>query len=250
MEAENLKEIEYFVDKLMAEFYRRTREFLESLSFQELMVTNPYMLGITGTMLAAQIVQRFVDMAIAKRQEELVERFFADLALFVANQTFGGYKSSAHGVNFEFLDGGVHYLVSMRSGPEWGSSSQQAELAQDLKEAVSHTKESSPTTKVRPVLGICYGKAKTSKVNGYLRVEGQNFWYLISKHRGLYTEIVELMESKARKHDGAFLQERGRALNRFTKLFLDEFCTNSGAINWTKLVEFNSQNFDLENFFN
>jgi hypothetical protein len=40
--------------------------------------------------------------------------------------------------------------------------------------------------------------------------------------------------------------ERGSLINRLVLALLQEFCDPSGAINWPKLVEFNSGNFDLD----
>ena len=37
-------------------------------------------------------------------------------------------------------------------------------------------------------------------------------------------------------------------INRFTKLFIDKFCDDMGTIDWVKLVEFNSGNYDLDKF--
>jgi len=95
-------------------------------------------------------------------------------------------------------------------------------------------------------LGICYRKTKTSYLRGYLKVVGQNFWYLISEDKDLYTDIVEPIGYKAKEHNESFLREKSKVINRFTKLFIDEFCDPSGAIDWLKLVEFNSGNFDLD----
>jgi len=44
----------------------------------------------------------------------------------------------------------------------------------------------------------------------------------------------------AREKNEEFLQSYACMLNRFTRQFGDEFCEESGAINWKKLVEFNS----------
>ena len=37
-------------------------------------------------------------------------------------------------------------------------------------------------------------------------------------------------------------------VNRFTKEFIDRFCDDTGAIDWVKLVGFNSGNYDLDKF--
>ncbi len=98
------------------------------------------------------------------------------------------------------------------------------------------------------MLGICYGKTKTSFLRGYKKVVGQNFWYLISENKSLYTEIIEPIGYKAKEHNESFAIEKSKVTNRFTKEFIDMFCDDAGAINWVKLVEYNSGNFDPENF--
>jgi len=77
---------------------------------------------------------------------------------------------------------------------------------------------------------------------------GQNFWYLISKNKSLYTDIVEPIGYRAREHNERFESERDRIIRRFTKEFLDRFCNADLEIDWVKLVEFNSANFDLDEF--
>jgi hypothetical protein len=79
-------------------------------------------------------------------------------------------------------------------------------------------------------------------------VVGQNFWYFISENEHLYTDIIEPIGHRAKEHNEAFLVEKNKVINRFTKMFIDMFCDDSGAIDWVKLVEFNSGNFDLDAF--
>lgn len=79
---------------------------------------------------------------------------------------------------------------------------------------------------------------------GYLKIVGQNFWYLISENEDLYTDIVEPIGHRAKEHNEAFEEEKTRIVNRFTGQFISSFCNPTGAINWVKLVEFNSGNFN------
>jgi hypothetical protein len=53
---------------------------------------------------------------------------------------------------------------------------------------------------------------------------------------------------RAKEHNETFYLEKGRVINRFTKLFLDNFCDETGAIDWVRLVEFNNGNYDLDEF--
>ena len=77
---------------------------------------------------------------------------------------------------------------------------------------------------------------------------GQNFWYLISENENLYTDIIEPIGYRAREHNETFLKEKSNVINRFTKLFTEMFCREDGAIDWVKVVEFNSKNLDLHAF--
>ncbi len=45
-----------------------------------------------------------------------------------------------------------------------------------------------------------------------------------------------------------YTTERAKVLNRFTREFLEDFCNPDGAIDWAKLVAFNSGNLDLDDF--
>jgi hypothetical protein len=171
--------------------------------------------------------------------------FLESLAIFVAEMTCGGHKSSAPGMNLEFLNNGIHYIISIKSGPSWGNSSQQNKLEQDFKNAVIRVKQSKRETNVQPILGICYGKTKTSYLRGYLKVVGQNFWYLISENQNLYTDIIEPIGYRAKEHNDAFILEKSKIVNRFTKMFVEKYCNDNGAINWKRLVEFNSGNLDV-----
>jgi hypothetical protein len=60
--------------------------------------------------------------------------------------------------------------------------------------------------------------------------------------------MIEPIGYQAKAHNEAFDSERSRIVNRFTKEFIDRFCDDRGAIDWVRLIEFNSGNFDLDQF--
>lgn len=195
------------------------------------------------------MIQSLLEAFLSSSEEKHFGDFLENLAVFIAVETCGGHKSTAQGVDLEFINNGVHYVVSVKSGPNWGNSSQQKKLAQDLRDAVIRVRQSRVAARVEPVLGICYGKTRTSYMQaGYLKVVGQNFWYLISENKDLYTDIVEPIGHKAKEHNEAFEEEKVRIINRFTGQFISKFCDPTGDIDWAKLVEFNSGNFDLDQF--
>lgn len=197
---------------------------------------------------ANEFITNLLEAFLSSSEEKLFGDFLEGLAIFIAQETCNGHKSTAPGVDLEFFHKNIHYVVSVKSGTNWGNSSQQNRLEQDLKNAVIRVKQAGRGVNVQPVLGICYGKTKTNYVRGYLKVVGQNFWYLISENENLYTDIIEPIGYKAQEHNKAFLLEKARVINRFTKLFIERYCDENGSINWIKLVEFNSGNYDLDKF--
>ena len=245
----NLDDVRQHVNDTIGEFHQRKAKSLEELRLDKLLTKNPYLFRAKNITTASELIEGLLDAFLSSSEEKLFGDFMEDLALFVAEKTSGGHKSSAPGVDLEFLNQGAHYVVSIKSGPSWGNSSQQKKLEQDLRDAATRLKQSKRTTSVQPVLGICYGRTRTAYLRGYLKVVGQNFWYLISENRDLYTDIIEPVGYRAKERNDAFLEERGRVINRLTKQFIDRFCSADGSIDWAKLVEFNSGNYDLDKFF-
>lgn len=243
----NLDEVREYVNTHIADFHARRLAKLEQFQLRELLrKKNPYLFRAKNILTAGELIAGLLDASLSSSEEELFGEFLEGLAVFVAQQTSKGHKSTAQGVDLEFINNGIHYVVSVKSGPNWGNSSQQDKLEQDLKNAVARLKQANRAANVQPVLGICYGKTKTSHLRGYMKVVGQNFWYLISSNKDLYTEIVEPVGYRAKEHNETFLKQRSNVVNLFTKTFIDEFCAPSGAIDWVNLVKFNSGNFDLD----
>lgn len=244
----NLDSVNEFANENIVDFHNRKISSLEGLKLDKLLKKNPYLFKAKNIQTASELMKGLLDAFLSSSEEKLFGDFLEDLAIFIASQTCGGHKSSAPDVDLEFENRGVHYIVSVKSGPNWGNSSQQRKLEEDLQNAVRRVKQSQFGKNVQPVLGICYGKTRTSYLRGYLKTVGQNFWYLISENENLYTDIIEPIGYRAKEHNEAFDRERGRVENRFTKEFIDRFCSADGSIDWVKLVEFNSGNYDLDSF--
>jgi hypothetical protein len=244
----DVKSVMAYVNENIIDFHRRRLKSLEDLSLDKLLKKNPYLFKAKDINTAGELVSGLLEAFLSSSEEKLFGDFLEGLALYIAGITCNGHKSTAPGVDLEFSNKDVYYIISVKSGPSWGNSSQQKKLEQDLKTAVARVKQSNRGTNVQPVVGICYGKAKTSYLRGYLKVVGQNFWYLISENKQLYTDIIEPLGYRAREHNQDFHLEKDNLINRFTLLFMKRFCEDNGAINWIKLVEYNSGNFDLDQF--
>lgn len=139
-----------------------------------------------------------IDAFLSSSEEKLFGDFLEGLAIFIAENTVGGRKSASQGIDLEFVNNDTLFLISIKSGPNWGNSSQYSALERDFLHAVRRIKQAQTKINVQPVLGICYGKSKTTYHNSYMKIMGQNFWHMISGVPNFYIDIIEPIGFNAR----------------------------------------------------
>ncbi|MHB1958505.1 MAG: PmeII family type II restriction endonuclease [Acidobacteriaceae bacterium] len=197
---------------------------------------NPYLFRAKNLNTASDFVTALLEARLSSSEEGSFGNFLESLAVFVATQCAGGQKSPATGIDIDLTKDDVRYLISVKSGKNWGNSSQYKALGQHFADAVKVLKQSKHSGDVQPTLGICYGRSKTVNNGFYLRISGQNFWHLLSGDPALYTSIIEPLGFDAQKHEDLFKEQKSNALNRMTMEFIQQFCNNAGAIDWPRLV--------------
>jgi hypothetical protein len=217
---------------------------LEQINLRRVLARkNPYLFRAKDVRTAEQLVTGIMDAFLSSSEEMLFGAFLEDLAIFVSKEAFGGAKSSAEGLDLEFDRDGTHYLVSVKSGPSWGNSSQKSALKAAFRRAKTVQRMGSGR-QVEAVLGICYGKTRTRFNGDYWQYTGQSFWHFISGDASLYLDLIEPVGYEARRHNDAFEHRRCCLINRLNHEFIDAFCEPSGAVNWAKLVQYNSGNLE------
>lgn len=201
---------------------------------------NPYLFKAKNTETAESIVKTIVDAYLTSGEETIFGDWLEGLAIFINQKVYNGQKSSAKGIDLEFDKDGCHYLVSIKSGPNWGNSSQIKRLIDDFKSAKKTLRTSRHNMNIVAVNGCCYGKDKSPDKGDYFKYCGQEFWHFISGEPNLYTELIEPLSTQAKERNAEFHEKYINTINRFVKEFLDQFCQENGAIDWNKLVIFNS----------
>jgi len=219
---------------------------LKDLTLKKLLSKNPYLFRAKNINVASDLIKSLLDAFLSSSEEKIFGDFLESLAIYISEKTSGGFKSGISGIDLEILRKNVHYLISIKSGSNWGNAAQHNKLTQDFSKAVTRIKQIEKSIKPQPILGICYGKVKTSYLHNYCKLVGQNFWYFISGNKDLYKEIIEPIGYKSKEHNENFELGKSDLINTLTKSFIKDFCDNNGKINWGKLVEFNSKNLDIE----
>lgn len=196
---------------------------------------NPYLFKAKHLETAGALVKQLLDAHLSSQEETIFGDFLESLAIHVCEQAYGGRKSTTEGIDLEFERDGERYIVSIKSGPNWGNSSQIKKMTDYFRQARRVGKQ-----RLIAVNGCCYGRDTKPNKGDYLKLCGQPFWELISGDASMYQRIVEPLGHRAKERNEAFEAEYAKTVNRFTAQFLRDFCRPDGAIDWEKLVAFNS----------
>jgi len=188
---------------------------------------------------AYELVKTILDAHLSSQEEGIFGGFLEQLAVYICGNIYGGRKSSAEGIDLEFQRNSTIYLISIKSGPNWGNSRQIAKMKDDFRKAKRILGTNIQQTKVVAVNGCCYGKDDKPDKGDYLKLCGQRFWEFISGNENLYTEIIEPLGHRAKTKNEKFVIEYTKVINRFTLEFSNEYCAPDGSIVWEKLVQFN-----------
>lgn len=234
-------EIVEYVEANIPRFHQSRLAKLETLKLEDVLKRkNPYLFKAKNITTASDFVKNILDAFLSSSEEGLFGGFLEELAIFVCKQVFGGRKSSAEGIDLEFERDQTKYIVSIKSGPNWGNSGQIAKMRDNFRKAkrISGTNVYSQRNIVA-VNGCCYGKESRPNKGDYLKLCGQQFWSFISGNESLYTEIIEPLGHKAKEKNDQFFNEYSKVVNKFTMEFMQAFCLE-GEILWEKIVQFNS----------
>lgn len=248
-----IEEVNKFVEENIELFHLKRLGNLGNTNLKTLLKKkNPYLFKAKNIITAQELIESFLNAKLSSSEEKTFGDFLEDLAIYVANKTLNAEKSGQPGLDFEYTKEKIRYLVTVKSGLNWGNSSQWKALHDDFKRALRVLRQSVHIESVKTILGICYGNARTSLRRGIiLQVTGQNFWYMISGEDLFYQKIIEPLGYRAKELNEEFDSKKSRIINRFTGEFIKDFCKENGEILWDKLVEFNSSNLtakDREEF--
>lgn len=236
-----IKDVTQYVEKNIGTFHQKRIDSLNNLKLKTVLKKkNPYLFKAKHFLTAEQIIKGLTDAFISSNEETIFGDWLEGLAIFINQKVYDGRKSGITGLDLEFDKNNIRYIVTIKSGPNWGNSSQVAKMKSDFITAKKTLRTSGSDLNIRAVNGCCYGKDNNPDKGDYFKYCGQEFWKFISGVETLYTDIIEPLEYNAKEKNDVFLKSYVKMINKFTKEFANDFCDDAGEINWKKLVEFNS----------
>jgi hypothetical protein len=241
MQTLSIDDVKKYVADNIAVFHEKRISNLNTLKLTDILKRkNPYLFRAKNILTAQEIVRALVDAHTSSSEEGIFGDWLEGLAIFVNQKVYDGWKSGVKGIDLEFDNNGVRYLVSIKSGPNRGNSSQIEKMKTDFNTAMKTLRTSNSNLQILCVNGCCYGKDNNSDKGSYFKYCGQRFWEFIGGSETIYTDIIEPLGYMAKEKNDYFLEKYSGMLNRFSKEFMESFCDTDGNILWENLVAFNS----------
>lgn len=232
--------VKKYVEVNISSFHEARIQRLKEIDLLEVLLKkNPYLFKAKNILSAQDLIKGILDAYLSSQEETIFGTFLEKLAIFISSKVYRGKKSSAVGIDLEFEKKNIIYLVTIKSGTNWGNGSQINKMKEDFRKAKRILGTNSSKKNIIAINGCCYGRINKIDKGEYLKIAGQRFWEFISENSELYTDIIEPVGYKAKERNEEFDKAYYQLLNQFTIQFANEFCIN-GIIDWNKLVRFNS----------
>jgi hypothetical protein len=234
----NAKQLEREIEKSLQNFYVNRLAGLKNLSLKKvLQKKNPYLYRALGIENASEIVEQIMAAFVTSSDETIFGNvFFEPIARLAA----GGQVSHSEGVDFVVETKNKYLAVAVKSGPNWGNVDQHKRQSTNFESLRRRLYKMNK--QFDPLVGQAYGQQRSEPTENsrFRRRSGQAFWHELTGDADFYLKMIRLMKDVPQRNRPIWKAQWDQAVNRFTLEFMKDFCRADGAIDWEKLVAFNS----------
>jgi len=198
---------------------------------------NPFLFRVRGREEADGFAWSMVDALLSSSEETKFGSIFEKCAEIACRHGKNGRKSGIEGIDIGYSEGaGKRVLIQVKSGKNWGNSSQKKQLKQNFERASRVLKQGGSVKDVRCIEGISYGRKERKHLGSHERIVGAHFWQEISGWEGLYSGLMAAVG----KHAGNGLQDAKSDTVEKVVEFMKEknLVDREDRINWENLISF------------
>ena len=128
-----MQDVTQYVENNIGTFHEKRIQSLDSLKLVNVLKRkNPYLFKAKYVLTADEIVRGIVDAHISSNEETIFGDWLEGLAIFINGKVYDGRKSGIPNIDLEFDNDGTRYIVTIKSGPNWGNSSQIKKMKTDF----------------------------------------------------------------------------------------------------------------------
>ena len=252
-----LQAVQGYVEENIGSFHQKRLDTVKNKKLDEVLKRkNPYLFRAKDQTVI-QLVYSIMDAFLSSQEETLFGDFLEGVATFVASTVFDAYNPGANelrGIDLVLQKQSRLFIVEVKSGPNWGNSSQVQRMLTHFKEAIVILQSKHPSRRIVAVNGCMYGKDRSPQKTGKIRTPGepdeiikywklcgQDFWYFISDNQDLYTDIIQPLGYQSKQRNGEFQEAYDNFINNLVYEFLSKYRNTDGSVAWERLTQFVSQ---------
>ncbi len=152
-----LDDVINYVEKNIKQFHDSRLNSIKNLTLKKILLRkNPYLFRAKNIISAHDLVKNLIDAHLSSQEETMFGTWLEGLAIYINEQVYGGWKSGIIGIDLEFNKENKRYIVAIKSGPNWGNSSQIKKMTTDFDKARKTLRTSDSKIEVVAVNGCCY----------------------------------------------------------------------------------------------
>src|SRR5690554_6067821 len=166
----NLDDVLKYVENNIGIFHKKRIQSIDRLKLSKVLRRkNPYLFKAKYILTSEEIIKFLVDAHISSNEETIFGDWLEGLAIFINEKVYHGWKSGIAGIDLEFDKGNRRYIVNIKSGPNWGNSSQISKMISDFKTAQRTLRTSNSRLNIVSVNGCCYGRDNRPDKGDYFK---------------------------------------------------------------------------------
>ena len=156
-----LQAVQDYVAANIGYFHERRLDTVKSKKLNDVLKRkNPYLFR-AKSQTVIQLVYGIMDAFLSSQEEGLFGTFLEGVAVFVAGEVHDGYKpekGTLRGIDLVLQKHSRLYILEIKSGPNWGNSSQVQRMLTNFRDAIAVLRPMHPKTEIIPINGCMYGK--------------------------------------------------------------------------------------------
>ena len=219
------------IDRLMDGFTDKLRGKLHVDPIKIIRRKNPFLFRVRSGDNPHELVRMVIDAYLSSSEETMFGNILEEIAISVCSNAKGGVKSVAEGIDLEYSEDVTRTIIQVKSGPNWGNSSQRKNLVDNFNSAQKRLRASG--LNIRCVEGICYGSSQIKDYGSHRALIGKAFWEDISGWDGTPYALLESLEIHARN---GLMGARDDAGKRFLDFLSENGVIKQNKIDWHRLL--------------
>ena len=224
-------DVEADIDRLLHGFTDDLRKKLTADPLGILRRKNPFLFRVRAGDDAHELTRMVIDAYLSSSEETKFGNIMEEIAISICGHAKGGAKSAAEAIDLEYDEGNQRTIIQIKSGPNWGNSSQRQKLVDNFRSAQRRLRQTGVTA--RCIEGICYGRSGEKDLGTHVQLIGRAFWDDISGRSDTDWLVLQALGKHA---DNGLNAPREEANERMLEILKRYGAVHNGKIDWNKLL--------------